>query len=541
MNGADLLIDCLKKQEVEVLFGIPGAQLRDIYAALYKTKKSIRHITARHEGGASLMAVGYARATNKPGICLTISGPGASNAYTGILEAYTACDPILLIIVKEDFHNNDKDQAKLQHGFDQWSAFYPVTKYMEKIATVKEIPRAVETAFEIFHSGRPGPVLLEISCQALSSEINIELSDKKNKLVKTPPPKELLTQAVQLLAKSRRPIILAGRGVYHAQAYSELHEFSKLLNAPVATTALGKGVIPECEPLSVGYIRTQLAKKVMADSDIMVALGTRFVQTDTENWTLKFPQPLIHIDVDPDEINKEYMSDVGITGDLKPILRQLIRRLKFMDRNWDSRLDFIEKLRGSQKKTNYMKQIRQMIATDAIFCVDVHRLGYSACKSFEVYVPNTFLHSPISMTLGFALPAAIGAKIAFPERQVIVFCGDGGFLLSSPEFATMIKYNLGIVIIIYNDNAYGTIKDMQMDLFGNLIGVDLVNPDFIKFAEAYGVNGFKVNGINKLSPALKEALLLNKPVLIEVLPEKSIRGRIHRAVKAVGKQLKVFG
>jgi acetolactate synthase I/II/III large subunit len=540
MTGADLLVKCLKEQGVEVIFGIPGAQLCDIYAALSKNKGSIKHITARHECGASLMAVGYARSTNKPGVCLTIPGPGASNAYTGILEAYTACDPILLITAIEEAQHFGKDPAKIQHGFDQKSAFYPVTKFVETVATVEEIPEAVDKAFEAFRSGRPKPVLLEITCQALAARADLKTVGKKNKSTKAEATKEQLKQAIDLLKKARRPFILAGRGIAHANASNEMLEFAKLLKAPVATTALGKGAISEDDSLSIGCIKTQLAKKVLADSDIIIAIGTRFVQTDTENWTLKISQPLIHIEADAEEINKEYKSDVGIAGDPKLVLKQLIKSLK--DKNtsetWDSRFDYFDNLHNSRKKIDYLEQIRQAMAPDAILCVDVHWLGYTACKGFKVYEKNTFLHSPISMTLGFALPAAIGAKVAFPDRQVVVFCGDGGFLLSSPEFATIMKYNLGIVIILINDNAYGTIKEIQKEQFGKNFGVELFNPDFIKYAESFGAHGFRISGLDNIKPTLEKALKLNKPVIVDVMIKKSMKGKLYDSIKKAGKYLK---
>jgi len=502
MTGADLLIKCLKEQGVEVVFGVPGAQLNDIYAALSKNQSSIKHVTARHEGGASLMAVGYARTTNKPGVCLTIPGPGASNAYTGILEAYTGSDPVLLLTVMEEAQYLGKDPAKVQHGFDLCSAFRPVTKFTDTVATVDEIPRMVDKAFETFNFDRPGPVLLVLTCGALAAEADLKIPVKAKKSNKSKATDEQIQQAKDLLSNSRRPFILAGRGVFHSFASSELLEFAELIKAPIATTALAKGVISEKETLSIGYFKTQIAKKVLADSDLVIAIGTRFVQTDTDDWKLKISQPLIHIEANPEEINKEYQADVGIAANPKLVLNQMIKSLQDQNagKTWESRNDFLEKLDSSRQKIDYLEQMREVLAPDAILCVDVHWLGYTACKGFKIYGENTFLHSPISMTLGFGLPAAIGAKIAYPKKQVVVFCGDGGFLLSSPEFATIMKYDLGIVIININDNAYGTIKNLQKDQFGKTVGVDLINPDFTKFAEAFGAQGLSVNSLDNLQP-----------------------------------------
>jgi acetolactate synthase-1/2/3 large subunit len=464
-----------------------------------------------------------------------------SNAYTGMLEAYTACAPLILITISESSQYSGKDLAKMQHGFDHASAFQPVTKYIKKVETIEEIQEAIEETFKILLSGRPKPALLEISRHALAAnKADSDISVRDKSISKPIAIKKQITQAVDLLVRARRPFILAGRGIYHAKASSELLEFAQLLNAPVATTAMGKGAISENQTLSLGYIKTESARKAMTESDLIIAIGNRFVQMDTDNWMLEMSQPLIHIEADLEEINKEYKSNVGISGDLKLVLRQLIDTIKTknIESNWELKLNDIKKMRNSHKKSRYFQQLRQVIASDAILCVDVHWLGYSACSDFEVYDACSFLHSPISMTMGFALPTAIGAKIAFPDRQVIAFCGDGGFMISSPEFATIVKYDLNIVIIIINDNAYGTIKDVQMRHFGNTIGVELNNPDFVKYAEAFGTHGFRISGFERFKQTLEDSLKLDGPVLIEVLPNRSIKGKIYSTYKNVEKYLK---
>lgn len=538
MTGADVLLECLVKRDVKAIFGVPGTQLCEIYAAIHKRRESITYITARHEGGASLMAVGYARASGKVGVCITIPGPGTSNAYTGILEAYTACDPVLLITAQDEPRSARKDPAKVQHGFDLVSAFAPVTKCIEIVERAEQIPQAVARVFRGFHTHRPKPALIEIARSALSDDVSldVDIQDEKNDEEAT---EEQIDRVIDLLAKSKRPFIIAGCGIYHSRAFNELKEFAALLNAPVATTALGKGVISEQDPLSAGYIKTGAARKAMKDSDLIIALGARFVQTDTDNWALHVPRPFIQIDADPGEINKEYTSDIGIAGNLKTVLGQLIEAVTVhaTDCSWESRTKYLTKLRSSQGKLKYLQQLRHALAKDAILSLDVHRLGYPVCRYFEIYQPYTLLHSAISMTLGFALPAAIGAKIARPHQQVVVFSGDGGFMLSSPELATIMQYNLNIVIIIINDNAYGTIKDIQLTHSKETIGVDLYNPDFKKYAESFGVSSYRVKGIYTLAPTLKRVLASGKPALIEVMPVKSIKTRLNETRKAMLKQI----
>ncbi|MFX0204054.1 MAG: thiamine pyrophosphate-binding protein, partial [Candidatus Hodarchaeota archaeon] len=515
MTGAEILVKCLEKQAVKVIFGMPGSLTREIYSALYKSRDAIRHISVRHEGSASLMADGYARVTGDVGVCLTVPGPGATNAYTGMLEGYTACTPVLLITAQNHSCYSQKDPSKMVHGLDQITAFRPVTKCIRRVEAVEGIAEAVYDIFGVLRSGRPKPVLLEITRDALAGNANQEIPDR-NDGIKLKPTDAQIRQATDMLKKSMRPFILAGGGTYHSHASYELLEFAKLIKSPVATTAMGKGIISESEPLSLGYIGSQVARNAMQESDLVIAIGTRFVQTDTDSWSLKILQPLIHIEADPNEINKEYMADVGIAGDAQLVLKEIIKVLKEQNLAtcWGSKMDEFKMAIKSARRPRYLQQLREAMAQDAILSVDVHMAGYGALPYFEVYEPGSFLHSPISNTMGCALPAAIGAKVAYPNRQVVTFCGDGGFMLSSPELSTAMRYNINVVIVVINDNSFGTIKDVQHRHFGRAFGVDLYNPDFLKFAEAFGAHGFRVREFDEFKQTLEKALTLDKPVLI---------------------------
>lgn len=539
MTGAEILLECLKKQGVNVIFGIPGSLTREIDAALYKNKRTIQYILARHEAGASFMADGYAWVTGDVGVCLTIPGPGAANAYAGILEAYIANVPVLLITAQNYSCYGKKDFSKMTHGLDQLTAFGPVTKCVKRVELVEKIPETIYEIFGALRSGRPKPVLLEITRDALASEM-APIIPEKNEGNKSKAPDEQIKQAVNLLAKSKRPFILAGRSVYQSRACAKLFEFAKIIQSPVATTKMGKGAISEKEFLSLGDFGNKIARDALADSDLVFAIGAQFTQIDMDNWSLRIPHPLICIDNEPGQIDKEYIPDVGIVADIKLTLEQLLFALKDYKSNssWGKKLDIFKKMLKTRKTPRYIREFQQVLSPNTILSVDVHMAGYMACTHFRVEDAGKFLHSPISMSVGYALPAAIGAKIARPDYPVIAFCGDGGFILSSPEFATVMKYKLNIVIIVINDNAFGTVKDVQLCHFGQTLGVEVYNPDFIKFAECFGAHGFRVENINDFESILEKALTLNKPVLIEVIPKRSLKGKVFYGLKNITRKLR---
>ncbi len=538
-TGAQILVRCLNAQGVGVVFGIPGSLTREIDAALYASRDVVQYISARHEGGASLMAEGYARVTGDVGVCMTIPGPGAANAYVGILEAFTANVPLLLITAQNYSRFQGRDQAKVFHGLDQLAAFAPVTKCMKRVESAAQIPEAVHAIFGELRSGRPQPALLEITRDALAQEADVAIPHRHDGTREGAQPNQI-DQIVNLLGRSKRPFVLAGRGVCHCRASKELVQFAARIGAPVATTKLGKGVVSEAEPLSLGTLDHEVARAALAKCDLLLAIGVRFTQADTDNWEMTIRQPLIHIDADAGQIGAEYPADVGIATDIKLTLRQLLDALAehCYTNGWGQQVAAYKQKLSSEKKSRYLMMLRDALPCDAIVSVDVHMLGYAACTDFQVYEANRFLHSPISMTMGYALPAAIGARVACPDSPVVALCGDGGFLLSSPEFATAVKYNLPIVVIVANDDTFGTIKDVQLRHCGHTVGVELRNPDLIKFAHAFGVPALRTTNLSGLRSALRTALASHRLFLLEFTPQKTPKARIVRPVKQAMKRLR---
>ena len=518
MTGGEIFVECLKAQGVTSIFGMPGGHLNPVYESLYKNREQISHYVVRHEGGAAFMADGYARSTGDVGVCLTIPGPGSTNASTGLGEAYPANSPVLLVTGQNPSHLAQKDPSKSFHGLDQQAFLSQITKHIEIVRTVDQIPGAVNRTFGSMRSGRPKPTLIELATDALTAEVDLPIPPRNDGIHPSADARNL-GQALDLIQQSKRPFILAGSGVNHSRAMTELVQLAKYLNAPVAMTAMGKGGFPEDSPHSLGVFRSSVTREATERSDLMIALGTRFVYRETSNWTMEIKQPLLQIDADPAEISKEYPAQVGICANIRICLQQLNQALQDQPRQdgWGKQTIQLHQQFEENERPRLVEDLRAAMPRDAILAVDVHIDGYSTLPHFRVYHAGTFIYSPISVSMGIALPAAIGAQVAYPNRKVVAIAGDGGFLMTSPDLATVVKYNLPIVIIVVNDNKLTSIEGGQIRQFGATLGINLVNPDFVKFAESFGAVGLRVHDLSDFRPTLEKALALNKPTLIEVV------------------------
>lgn len=518
MTGGHIFVECLKAQGVEVIFGLPGNHLDTVYEALYYNQDSIRHYVTRHEGGTAFMADGYARATGDVGVCMTVPGPGSNNASIGICEAYTACSPVLWIAGQNPSSLAHKDPRKSFHGLDQRAAFASMTKHIEIVHRVEQIPDAVNRAFGALRSGRPGPVLIELATDALQAKADLPIPPRNNG-IRTAASDADIEAAVKLLCAAERPFILSGSGVSHSRATEELLELACTLNAPIAMTSMGKGSVPEDSPYSIGIFRDSVAQAAMEASDLVVAIGTRFTYRDTGNWTLKIDKPLLHIEADVDEIHKEYPATVGIGADAKLVLQQLNTALHGEKRidGWGEGVQQLRSRFTAIEPPQILREMRDVLPRDAILSVDVNVTGYGALPHFPVYSPGSFIFSGISVAMGIGLTGAIGAQVAYPDRKVVALSGDGGFLMTSPDLATAVMYNLPIVTLVMNDNQYTSIERGQLRRFGKRIGVELVNPDFVQFAKSFGAIGLRVEDPGDFRPGFEKALALDKPVVVEVM------------------------
>jgi acetolactate synthase I/II/III large subunit len=540
MSGAKALLESLEHQNVDVMFGILGGAVLPIYDALCGNTK-IRHILARHEQGAVHAAEGYARASGKAGVCLATSGPGATNLVTGIANAYMDSSPLVALTGQVPYSGVNTSYMIGRDAFQEADIIgitTPITKYNFQPRTVAEIPVTVNTAFYLATTGRPGPVLIDLPKNVQSETANVEMTDKIEARGYRPMPQPDLSkvsQAVELLLKAETPLILGGGGVIISGASDELVEMSDLLMAPVATTFMGKGAFPEVHPLSLGCIGMHgnpVANRLMGETDVLLAVGTRFSDRATANLDTFAPNAkIIHIDVDNAEIGKNVDVDVAIVGDAKTALRMLLEALtmklkKKEGKAWLKRVKEVkEKLNPLLKEQpkdlvpkTLLMELRKLLPENGIVTTEVGQNQMWSALYFKALKPRTFISSGGLGTMGFGFPAALGAKVACPDRPVVDIAGDGSFLMTENELACSVAENIPVTVIVLNNSVLGMVAQWQRLLYKKrYMAVNLGRtPDFVKLAEAYGAQGFRVTSIEEFHKAVKTALNSKVTTVIDV-------------------------
>ncbi len=533
MNGSKALFEALNAEGVKHIFGIPGGSVIPIYDALFDEKKIV-HILTRHEQGAAHAADGYARASGKPGVCLTTSGPGATNLTTGILNAYMDNSPVVAISgqVTSSAIGTDAFQEA-----DMLSLMLPITKHNFIIHKVKDLPAIVKTAFDVATAGRPGPVHIDIpkNTQNEKADLKIPATVKHEKVLKMQPTPGEIGRAIEMLAHARQPVIYAGGGVVWSNASPELVALAEMVQTPVVTSLLGKGVIPEDHPLALGMLGMHgrmVANLAVTECDLLFAVGVRFSDRATGDIRHFAPKAkIIHIDIDPVEIGKTIRVDHQIVADAKLALKGIIAGLKShvqrgRTSEWVKRA---EKLRKElAPRTDYdevptkpqraIKEIMSVLSGDAIITTEVGQCQMWAAHFCEIKNPRHFISSGGLGTMGFGFPAAMGAKVACPKNPVINIAGDGSFLMNSQELATVVENEINVVSCILNNRYLGMVKQWQ-DLFYQKrrsgVGLGKV-PDFVKLAEAYGAWGGRASKPSEIAPKLKEALASGKPAVLDI-------------------------
>ncbi|MEM2264697.1 MAG: biosynthetic-type acetolactate synthase large subunit [Nitrososphaerota archaeon] len=532
ISGSLALIEALKKQGVKTIFGIPGGAILPIYDALYD-EKNIRHILMRHEQCAAHAADGYARVKGEPGVCMATSGPGATNLVTGIATAYMDSSPLIAITgqVPTSFIGKDAFQE-----VDIIGITTPITKYNYQIRNVKDIPRIIKEAFYIASTGRPGPVLIDVpkDIQTDIDEVYFESEIKIRGYKPNVDPHPLqIKKAVDLLINAERPIILAGGGIHWSRAYDELLKLAELLMAPVATTFMGKGTIPENHPLCLGCIgmhgRIEANESIMM-ADVVVAIGVRFSdRTTCKASDFCVNAKIIHIDIDASEIKKNISIHLPIVADAKKALKSIIdeiihRGLKKENSEWLKRIEILKKEntdtepKGELTGMNAVKILRKVLPENAIVTTEVGQNQMWASLYFKVIKPRTFISSGGLGTMGFGFPAALGAKVAKPEVPVVDIAGDGSFLMTEQDLATSIVEDIPVIVMILNNSSLGMVVQWQRLFYNRRYSNTLLKntPDFVKLAEAYGANGARVNSLNELEQVLKEAIKSDVTYVIDV-------------------------
>ncbi len=524
-TGGQAVVRTLKINGVEVVMGIPGTHTLPIFDALLDS--GIRTIQVRHEQTAAFMADGYARVTGKPGVLLTITGPGALNATAAIGTAYFDSSPIFTISANVQTHSLDKARGTLHETKDQWGVFKAITKWAGRSMAVKEIPESVDHAFREMLNGRPLPTYLEIPTDVLYAKEDVEeipwMAAPATR-ARTGPDPELIASATEQIAKSKRPIIWAGGGVIRAEASPELVALAELIGAPVVTTTQGRGAIPGDHPLAIVAHPSSLpVAEWLASADLLVAIGTRFSEEATAGWKVRVPKNLVHIDIDPEEVGKNYPVNVGIIGDAKLSLRALAEALKpagarpaRSDEAAQVNRDAQAYFRGKDPVgPKVLDEIRAAIPRDGIIVADSTRVAYWATLYMPFYAPRTYVY-PGYGTLGGGFPTALGAKLGAPDKPVVALCGDGGFQYSFPDLSTAVQANLNIVVLLVNDGKYGVLVEQQDEMYGRRSGVELTNPDFGGIVRSYGLNHIALDDWDGVGDALKRAMANDRLTVVEV-------------------------
>jgi acetolactate synthase-1/2/3 large subunit len=531
-NGADAVVCRLRDYGVRHVFGYPGGQITPLYDALYRAP-AIRHILARDEQAAAFMADGYARASGRPGVAVVVCGPGVLNAATPLATAFTDSVPVLLISGQVAAAGRGL-RSGYYHENDQLSACATITKYRVRVEDVHAIIPEFDRAFTALVEGRPGPVLFEVPVDVLRAELpHPSFPPLPAASAPLRPASKDIEKLAELVAGWRKPLLLVGGGVICSGAEPWLLQLAVRIGAPVFHTLNGKSAFPGDHPLAarLPWLRAtsdlsnmeQFMSPLFAQADGLLAIGCRFTQASTGSWTLRLPRSVAQIDIDAEEIGRHYPVTLGIHADARESLRALLELLPRTTRKpWVSPPPPREPTR--LPGIDLLGPLRRTLPRDAILAADITRLSYILLAEFPVYEPRTFLHPAGFVAMGYGLPAALGAKAAFPERTVVAVMGDGCFLMSGMELATAVQERLPVVVILVNDNSLSLIKAIQHRRYEDrYLGVDLRNPDFGLFARAFGVPSWSVSSDDEFETALREAIGLKEPSLIEVRLEKAQR------------------
>lgn len=537
MTGAQAVISSLEAEGVELVFGYPGGSVLGIYDALYAFP--IKHVTARHEQGAVHEADGYARATGKVGVVLVTSGPGASNTVTGIATAYM--DSVPLVIVTGQVPTTMIGTDAFQES-DIMGMSMPVVKHSFLVKSAEQLPETFRAAFHIARTGRPGPVLIDIPSDVAAQTLEFSYPSTINLPSYKPTYKgnaRQIKQAVAALARSQRPVILAGGGIVSSGARAELHDLAHTLNAPVVTTLMGKGVLPENDPLLFGFAGmhgSHYANQALCEADVLLAIGTRFSDRVTGDPEYFAPDArIIHIDIDPAEIGKVIPVDVPIVGDARTVLAALLERIEKEGVQLDTHawLAHLTQLKerypfdrgtmdaecGLSPELVCSKLSEKLDPLGSIVTTEVGQHQMWAAQLLVRDLPRSFITSGGLGTMGFGFPAAIGAALGRPDKQIVCIAGDGSFQMCEQEMATAIEQQAQVKVLIFDNRSLGMVRQQQ-ELFcnGRYIATKLsAVPDFVKLADAYGWHAARVDDPDKLDAALDELLACEGPALLDVM------------------------
>ena len=530
LTGAEIVVECLKEQGVDTVFGYPGGTILNVYDALYQHSNEITHILTSHEQGAAHAADGYARATGKVGVCLATSGPGATNLVTGIATAYMDSVPMVAITCNVNLPLLGKDSFQ---EVDIAGVTMPITKHGYIVKDITILADTIRKAFSIAGSGRPGPVLVDITKDVTANKCEYTKAAAEKLPKKESFTKEDIERAVEAIEQAERPYIYVGGGAVISGAYKEVREFAAKVDAPVCDTLMGKGVFDGHDPHYTGMIGmhgTKTSNFGVSKCDLLIALGARFSDRVVGN-PKRFAEnaKVLQIDIDAAEIDKNIHTDVSVVGDLKEVLEQINIRLKEQDhKEW---IDHIMELKETYP-LNYdpgvlscpyiMEELDRITGGQAVITTDVGQHQMWAAQYYKYSMPRTFLSSGGLGTMGYGLGACIGAKMGNPDKVCVNIAGDGCFRMNMNELATASRYNIPIIQIIINNHVLGMVRQWQTLFYDKRYSQTILTDkvDFIKVSEGLGCEAIRVTKREEVAPALEKAISLQKPVVIECIIEE---------------------
>ena len=526
LNGAEILIECLKEQGVDTIFGYPGGAILNVYDELYKHRDEIRHNLTSHAQGASHAADGYARATGKVGVCLATSGPGATNLVTGIATAYMDSIPIVAITCNVGVSLLGKDSFQ---EIDITGITLPITKYNFIVKDVSDLADTIRKAFRIAKSGRPGPVLIDIP-----KDVTANVTEYEYKEAEQPARSEVqisreeLDSALSMIRASRRPVVFVGGGAVLSDASDELFEFVEKVDAPVTDTLMGKGAFPGTDPRYTGMLGmhgTKASNYSVSECDLLIVVGARFSDRVTGNTeTFAKNAKILQIDIDPAEMNKNIIITQGIEGDIKNVLKLLNENLDQQEhREWLEKVeDYKEKYPLKYHPEGLtgpfiVEEIYRQTKGESLIVTEVGQHQMWAAQYYKYTKPHTLLTSGGLGTMGYGLGAALGAKTGCPDKTVINIAGDGCFRMNMNEIATAVRHNIPVIQVVVNNHVLGMVRQWQDLFYDERYSATVLRDavDFVKLAEAMGAVGIRATSQQEFRAALEEALTLNKPVVID--------------------------
>jgi acetolactate synthase-1/2/3 large subunit len=522
MTGGQALVESLKIQGVDVLFGLPGVQLDGAFDALWEHRDAVHVYHTRHEQAASYMADGYARTTGREGACLVVPGPGLLNAASGLSTAYACSAPVLCIAGQIPFKYIGRGAGMLHEIPDQLGAARSFTKWTGSANRPEDVPGVVREAFRQLRSGHLRPVAIDVPQDVLQTAGQVALAERVEPERQAGDP-DAVEAAAAALGRAERPVIFSGGGILRSSAWTPLERLAEMLEAPVIMSSSGRGAVSDRHYLA----QTMVAgPELLPPADVVLIVGTRFLQPAQSSWRPRPDQTVIQIDIDRDEIGRNCAVATGVAADAGWALEELLARVPRHNRRRASRRDECEAVRrkvdeafsvlGPQRA--FGRAIRDALPEDGVLISGVTQLGYwIQFGNFPIYQPRTLITPGYQGTLGYEYGTALGAQVGAAGRRALAICGDGGFMYQVGELATAARHQINAIAIVFNDGAFGNVRRMQEQLYGgHVIASDLRNPDFMKLADAFGVRGYRAEGPEQLRTHLEAALREPAPALIEV-------------------------